>query len=124
MCVVQTEAVPAVEWQVWCNSPASQGRCTARALLQHLLVNPPSLTPHLPQLEPVPLTLTLQVKDIRLHLVVEAGDAGYTLGTAAVAESEQQQVLGVVYLTSLQVERICFQPSWKKVLDSSILLDD
>lgn len=96
---LQTEAKPALEWQLICSSPSKEGHCSAKALLHRLQINPPSLTTDLPPLQPVPLTVTVQVRDVRLHLLVETADAGQD-GTVA---EELGQTVGMVYITSLQV---------------------
>ena len=101
--ILQTETAVALEWQLWCNSPSKEGHCTAKALLSHLLVNLPSLTTDLPPLQPVPITCTLQVKHIRLSLLVETttADASQVAGTTNLVG--QAQALGMVYITALQV---------------------
>jgi len=103
---VQTEAVAALEWQLWCHTLSTEGRCTAKALLHHLLVNPPSLTTDLPPLQPVPLTLTLQVTDVRVQLLVETAEGSPTGGTTV--STEQGQGLGTVSITSLQVRGLLY----------------
>lgn len=82
-----------------CHSPSKEGPCTAKALLRRLLVNPPSLTTDLPPLQSVPLTMTVQVKDIRVHLFVETVAANHD----DTASEELGHTLGMIYLTSLQV---------------------
>ena len=104
--ILQTETVVALEWQLWCSSPSKEGHCAAKALLSHLLVNLPSLTTDLPPLPPVPFTCTLQVKHIRLSLLVETTccttvDASQAAGTTNLVG--QAQALGMVYITALQV---------------------
>ncbi len=84
-----------------CHSPSKEGPCTAKALLRHLLVNPPSLTTDLPPLQSVPLTVTVQVKDIRVYLLVETVEADHD----NTAPEELGYTVGMLYLTSLQVER-------------------
>ncbi len=89
-----------------CHSPSKEGPCTATALLCRLLVNPPSLTTDLPPLQSVPLTVTVQVKDIRVHLLVETVEANHD----DTASEELGHTVGMIYLTSLQVQRAFLYP--------------
>lgn len=93
--LLQNGPVTAEEWQLSCSGPSGEGACSAKALLQHLLVNPAGLTTDLSLLLPVPLTLTLQVKEVRVHLLVETEDASKVLA--------KTKALGVVYATACQV---------------------
>lgn len=63
------------------------------------MVNPAGLTTDLAPLQPVPLTFTLQVKELRIHLLVEVADAPLG-GDNAFAKTK---ALGAVYATSCQV---------------------
>lgn len=99
--LMQKESVVAAEWQLSCNSPSREGSCSAKALLRGLLVNPAGLTTDLPLLQPVPLTLTLQVEEVRIQLLAETADA--PLDRAQVPTQTRPQALGVVYATSCQV---------------------
>jgi len=95
------------------HSPSKEGPCTAKALLRHLLVNPPSLTTDLPPLQSVPLTVTVQVKDIRVYLLVETVEANHD----NTAPEELGYTVGMLYLTSLQVERAFLYPLCIHVLN-------
>lgn len=101
---MQKESVVASKWQLTCNSPSKEGSCSAKALLRHLLVNPAGLTTDLPLLQPVPLTLTLQLEEVRIHLLAETAHVPLEGN-----EKTRPQALGVVYATSCQV-RYC--QSW------------
>lgn len=102
--LLQSEAVAAVEWQLSCSSPSKEGSCSAKALLRHLVVNPAGLTTDLPLLHPLPLTLTLQVKEVRIHLLAEtAAPLDAPLEGDHVSTVTQAQALGIVYATSCQV---------------------
>ncbi len=101
-----------------CHSPSKEGHCTAKALLRHLLVNPPSLTTDLPPLQSVPLTVTVQVKDIRVHLLVETVGANHD----DTASKELGHTVGMIYLTSLQVQRAFLHPLCTHVLNSCYLI--
>ncbi len=101
-----------------CHSPSKEGHCTAKALLRHLLVNPPSLTTDLPPLQSVPLTVTVQVKDIRVHLLVETVEANHD----DTASEELGHTVGMIYLTSLQVQRAFLYPLCTHVLNSCYLI--
>ena len=114
--LLQNEALAAEEWQLSCSSPSEEGTCSARALLQHLLVNPAGLTTDLPILLPVPLTLTLQVKEVRVHLLVETADAPF-VGNQVFAETK---ALGVVYATACQV---CCPQSYREQQQGLYSLD-
>lgn len=116
--VVQAETNPTLEWQLVCHNPSKEGPCTAKALLRHLLVNPPALTTDLPPLQSVPLTITVQVKDIRAHFLVETAEANHD----DTAPEELGQTVGMVYLTSLQVQRAVFYPLCIHVLGSCYLI--
>ena len=101
-----------------CHSPSKEGPCTAKALLRHLLVNPPSLTTDLPPLQSVPLTVTVQVKDIRVHLLAETVEANHN----DTASEELGHTVGMIYLTSLQVQRALLYPQCTHVLKSCYLI--
>ncbi|DBA79124.1 TPA: Protein argonaute-3, variant 2 [Trebouxia sp. C0004] len=98
LLIFVAETRPTLEWQLVCRSPSKEGPCSAKALLRHLLVNPPSLTTDIPPLQSVPLTVTVQVKDIRVHLLVETVEANHD----DTASEELGYTVGMVYLTSLQ----------------------
>ena len=91
----------AAEWQLSCNSPSKEGSCSAKALLRHLLVNPAGLTTDLAPLQPVPLTLSLQVEEVRIHLLAETAHAPLE-GSQGPTET-RPQALGVGYATFCQV---------------------
>lgn len=91
-----------MEWQLACSSPSGEGSCTAKALLHHLLVNPPALTTDLPPLRPVPLTLALQVKKLEIHLLAEV-DNDAVQGSRLQSQGNLSQPVGVVYISSCQV---------------------
>ena len=99
---LQTEAADAKEWQLSCSSPSGEGGCTAKALLHHLLVNPPALTTDLPPLRPVPLTLALQLKELEVHLLAEVRNADLQ-GSRLQAQGNISQAVGVMYISSCQV---------------------
>lgn len=101
-----------------CHSPSKEGSCTAKALLRHLLVNPPSLTTDLPPLQSVPLTVTVQVKDVRVHLLVETAQADHD----DTAPEELGYTVGMIYLTSLQVQRALLYPLCMHVLSGCYLI--
>ncbi len=101
-----------------CHSPSKEGPCTATALLCRLLVNPPSLTTDLPPLQLVPLTVTVQVKDIRIHLLVETVEANHD----DTASEELGHTVGMIYLTSLQVQRAFLYPLCIHVVRSCYLI--
>lgn len=63
------------------------------------MVNPAGLTTDLAPLQPVPFTLILQVKEVRIHLLVEVADAPRG-GEQVLAKTK---ALGSVYATSCQV---------------------
>ncbi|KAL0034546.1 hypothetical protein WJX79_007807 [Trebouxia sp. C0005] len=98
LLIFVAETRPTLEWQLVCHSPSKEGPCNAKTLLRHLLVNPPSLTTDLPPLQSVPLTVTVQVRDIRVHLLVETVEANHN----DTASEELGHTLGMIYLTSLQ----------------------
>ncbi|KAL3137916.1 Protein argonaute-3 [Trebouxia sp. C0009 RCD-2024] len=100
LLVFVKESVVGVEWQLSCNSPSKQGGCSAKALLHHLRVNPAGLTTDLPLLQPVPLTLTLQGGEVRIHLLAETAHVPPE-GNEVPIET-RSQALGVVYATSCQ----------------------
>ena len=120
--LLQSEAVAAVEWQLSCSSPSKEGSCSAKALLRHLVVNPAGVTTDLPLLQPLPLTLTLQVKEVRIHLLAETADA--PLEGDHVSTVTQAQALGIVYATSCQVcdsarhilESMCAVWTWTRLV--------
>ena len=97
--LLQNEAVAAEEWQLSCISPSEEGTCSAKALLQHLLVNPAGLTTELPLLHPALLTLTLQVEEVKVRLLVETADAPFASNQVLA----KTKALGVVYATACQV---------------------
>ena len=108
---LQTQETRAAEWQLSCNSPPQEGSLSAKALLQALLVNPPALTLDLALLQPVPLTLSLQLQELQVHLLAEA--AGYQVEGSATTTHGELQALGVVHITSFQVrDRRCPVHMW------------
>ena len=88
-----------MEWQIWWATTSPAAQCSAKTLLQRLLINPAGQCHHLPLLEPVPLTLTLAIAQAQVVLTAEEG------GSATDGVVNSYQDLGVVYLKSLQVGR-------------------
>jgi len=66
----------------------------------------------------VPLTVTVQVKDIRVHLLVETVGANHD----DTASKELGHTVGMIYLTSLQVQRAFLHPLCTHVLNSCYLI--
>lgn len=88
-----------MEWQIWWATTSPAAQCSAKTLLQRLLINPAGRCHHLPLLEPVPLTLTLAIAQAQVILTAQEG------GSVADGVVNSDQDLGVVYLKSLQVGR-------------------
>lgn len=63
------------------------------------MVNPAGLTTDLDLLQPVPLTFTLQVKEIQIRLLMEVADTA-SEGSQDFAKTK---TLGAVYATCCQV---------------------
>lgn len=97
MSAVQAQAVAALEWQLWWTGSSAEAECSAKSVLQHLQVNPAAYLPDLPPLQPVPLTLTVTIPEVRVTLAVEEA---ISLGNPAELCAQD---LAVVYITSLQV---------------------
>ena len=66
----------------------------------------------------MPLTVTVQVRDIRVHLLVETVEANHN----DTASEELGHTLGMIYLTSLQVQRALLYPLCIHVLNSCHLI--
>lgn len=94
---MQKEPVAALEWQIWWAALTPEVQWSAKDILQHLLVNPTAHCCDLPSLEPVPLTLTVTIKQMQLRLMVEAE---WNVGNDGTG---QPQDLGVVCMTDVQV---------------------
>lgn len=95
---VQKAPVAALEWQVWWAASAPGTQCSAKTILQHLLVNPTAHCHDLPLLQPVPLTITMALSQVRLTLLIEAGNDGM-----ASPGVPQAQDLGAMRLDNFQV---------------------
>ncbi len=62
--------------------------------------------------------MTVQVKDIRIHLLVETVEANHD----DTASEELGHTVGMIYLTSLQVQRALLYPLCIHVLNSCYLI--
>ena len=94
---MQKTPVAALEWQLWWAFPTLEAQQSARAVLQHLLINPVTHCPSLPRLEAVPLTLTLAVSQVQVTLMLEKDDGMTSCSTSG------NHDLGVVNIKELQV---------------------